>query len=247
MKTLFLDIETAPNVAYVWGLFKVYIPIDAIINSGYVLSWAAKWADEKEIMFDSVHKSGRKKMLKNIAKLLNEAEVVVHYNGKKFDIPTLNKEFVTHNIEPPAPYKQVDLYQVVRRQFRFASGKLDYVVQQLGLGQKVRHPGFEMWIGCMEKDPVAWKHMEKYNRQDVLILERLYGKLLPWIPNHPNHAAFEEGLVCPRCGSKKYIGRGYAVANINKYHRYQCKDCGGWFRGNNPVAVKRGQRFVPIG
>ena len=53
----------------------------------------------------------------------------------------------------------------------------------------------------MNGDKDAWKRMEKYNIQDVVLLENLYGHLLPWIKSHPNHNLFSDGHVCPSCSS----------------------------------------------
>ena len=58
------------------------------MESSYVLCWAAKWLGEDEIMFDSVHVSKPKKMLKRIHDLISESDAVIHYNGTKFDMPT---------------------------------------------------------------------------------------------------------------------------------------------------------------
>ena len=93
MKILLLDIETAPNTAYVWGLWKQNISISQIVDSSSMLCWAAKWLDSPEVMFSSIL-MGKKGMLKEIHKLLDQADAVVHYNGSRFDIPTLNKEFL---------------------------------------------------------------------------------------------------------------------------------------------------------
>lgn len=235
MKILLLDIETAPNLAYVWGLFQENIPTARIVNSGYVLCWAAKWFGSREMQFCSGYGATHKSMLQQIHHLLDEADVVVHYNGKKFDIPTLNKEFVTHGLTPPSPYKQIDLYQTARTTFRFPSNKLDYVSQTLGIGQKVRHAGFELWVQCMAGDPKAWRAMERYNRGDVRLLERMYRRLRPWVRNHPNVAA-EDGVDgCPSCGSRNYIRQGTRLAKNRKYPRYQCSDCGSWFHGTQFV------------
>ena len=68
MKTLLLDIETAPNLAYVWGIWEQNISTGQIVDSSYILCWAAKWLGEKEVMFDSIHQSTEKKMLKGIHK-----------------------------------------------------------------------------------------------------------------------------------------------------------------------------------
>ena len=186
MKILLLDIETAPNIAYVWELWSknMSIPTQQLIDSRYVLCWSAKWVGQKEIMFSSIEKHGERNMLHKIHALLGQADIVVHYNGKKFDIPALNKEFITHNFKPPSKYFQIDLLTFTRSQFKFPSNKLDYVSKTLGVGQKVRHKGFDLWIDCMAHKKEAWKVMEKYNKQDIVILEGVYIKMLPWIKNN---------------------------------------------------------------
>lgn len=232
MKILLLDIETAPNLVHVWGLWQQNVGLNQIMASGYVMCWAAKWYGEKEVHFDSIHQSSPKRMLKGIHKLLDQADCVVHYNGTKFDLPTLNKEFVTLDMPPPSPYKQVDLLLTARRQFRFPSNKLDYVAKALGLGEKVKHEGHDLWVKCMAKDPQAWINMERYNRGDVTLLEKVYDRLMAWVPNHPNHGVYDEpGIpVCPNCGGHHMQRRGYARTSVNKYARYQCLGCGTWSR-----------------
>lgn len=246
MKILLADIETAPNIAYVWGLFKENIPIQRLISSGYILSWAAKWYGEDKIMFDSIQHKPAVDMLNEIHGLLDAADVVVHYNGSNFDIPTLNKEFVVNRMAPPSPYYQVDLLKVARNQFRFPSNKLAYVTEALGLTKKVEHIGWELWVRCMNGDPEAWKMMEEYNKGDIPPLEDLYNMLRPWIRNHPNHALYQEDkAVCPTCGGKHYHRRGKVTTRAGVYERYQCQSCGTWFRGNkNQVSPSRQNMLV---
>jgi DNA polymerase elongation subunit (family B) len=231
MKILHLDIESSPNTAHVWGLWQQNVSINQLMESSYVLCYAAKWQDEEDIYFDSVHQSKPKAMLKGIHGLLDSADAVVHYNGTKFDIPTLNKEFILHGFNPPSPYKQIDLLRVVRSNFRFPSNKLDYVAQRLNLGKKHEHEGHELWVKCMNGDKDAWKRMEDYNIQDVVLLEQLYHKLLPWIKNHPNQNLFSDSVGCPTCGSHHLQKRGTAISTTGTYQRYQCKSCGSWSQG----------------
>jgi predicted RNA-binding Zn-ribbon protein involved in translation (DUF1610 family) len=238
LKILLLDIETAPNLAYVWGLFNENIPIARIVDSGYVLCWAAKWLGEDAIFFDSLHNSKPKKMLKGIHKLLEEADAVIHYNGTRFDIPTLNKEFLLHKMTPPATYKQIDLLLTARGRFRFASNKLDFIANALGVGQKTKHAGFELWVQCMAGDEDAWKDMEEYNKNDVVLLEGVYKIFKPWIRNHPNVNLYtEEGTpdACPHCGSQNLKRRGFSHTATQRYQRYQCGDCGAWSRGKTAI------------
>lgn len=242
MKILLLDIETSPNTAHVWGLWQQNVSINQLMESSYVLCYAAKWLGEDEVHFDSVHQSKPKAMLKGIHVLLDEADAVVHYNGTKFDIPTLNKEFLLHRYNPPSPYKQIDLLRVVRSNFRFPSNKLDYVSQRLSLGKKHAHEGHDLWVKCMNGDKDAWGRMESYNIQDVVLLESLYSTLLPWIKSHPNHNLYTSDTVCPTCSGHRLQKRGTAVSITGTYQRYQCKDCGSWSQGakttKEPVKVK---------
>ena len=228
MKILFLDIETSPNTAYVWGIFKENIPLARLIDTSDLLCWSAKWFDEEEVIFYS--NARKKEMLKVIHSMLSEADMVVTYNGNRFDLPILNKEFLLADMPPPAPYKSLDIYQTIKQRFRFTSNKLDHIAQQLGKGQK-HETSFQLWVDCMNDDPEAWEKMSEYNIQDVLLLEKLYEKLLPWINNHANHQVYSGvSSVCPRCGSERSQSRGYAYTAAGKYRRRQCKDCSGWFR-----------------
>lgn len=244
-KILLLDIETSPNTAHVWGIWQQNIAINQLLESSYTMCFAAKWLDNDEIFFDSVHKSEPKVMLKKIYDLIDEADAVVHYNGNKFDMPTLNKEFLLAGLTPPSPVKNIDLLQVAKKQFRFVSNKLDYVAQQLGLGKKTSHIGHDLWIQCMANNPEAWSMMEEYNKNDVILLEKVYYKFRPWIRNHINLSIFnDDEIVCPNCGSSNHHKRGFNITTVSKYQRHQCRDCGNWFRGNKNLRTNTTERVV---
>lgn len=244
MKILHLDIETFPNTVYTWGLWDQNIGIDMIEEPGKVACWGAMWEGADEVMFDSVHQSTQLQMLRGIHKLINEADAVCTYNGDKFDLPWLRGDFIRVGLAPTAPVKSIDLLKTVRTQFRFPSNKLQYVSQALGIGEKVDTGGFELWKGCMNGDEDSWKLMEEYNIQDVLLLQRLYARIKGFIKNHPNHSLFTGHLVCPNCGSDHRRIRGYSDTAAGRYHRFQCKDCGKYYRGNQNVAAK--EKMLPL-
>ena len=247
MKLLLLDVETSPNTAFVWSLWKENIPLARLIETSKVLCWSAKLYGEKKVMFDSTFHSSPNKMLFGIHDLLNEADAVVHYNGQNFDIPVLQREFLLYGIRPPAPYKQIDLLQVVRKQFRFVSNKMAHVSKSLGIEGKANDMDFTMWINCMANDPAAWKQMKAYNINDVLVLEKLYDKLMPWIRSHPNFGLYRNGEeVCPHCGGNHLQRRGYAFTNALKYIRLQCQGCGNWLRSKSPVDVDKKAKVTNI-
>lgn len=244
-RILFLDIETAPNIAFVWGLWEQNIHHNQVVASSYILCWSAKWMSHPAMRFDSILRHTRKQMLKGIHALLDEADIVVHYNGSKFDIPTLNKEFVKHGFLPPSPYKQIDMLGVCRNAFRFESNKLASVVKSLDLQRKIEDHGFQLWVDCMDRKPDAWRKMERYNRNDVTILEQVYHRLLPWITRHPT-VRHGHGLACPKCGSGKTQRRGEAVLRTGVYQRHQCMQCGGWFRNSKLTTKFTGEHGVNL-
>ena len=247
MKTLLIDIETAPNLVHVWGLWQQNVGLPQILDSGYVLCWSAKWLHQDEVMFSSIYHNGKEEMLKSIHDLLDQADAVIHYNGTKFDIPTLNKEFLLEGWSPPSPMKEIDLLRTARSRFRFPSNKLDYISQALKLGKKIKHIGHELWVRCMNNDEEAWGQMREYNIQDVVLLEKVYYKLRPWIKGHANLGLYqEESLVCPHCGGNHYQRRGFQYTASCKYQRYQCSDCGTWFRDTTNVGPKAGNKFVGV-
>lgn len=230
-KILLIDIETAPNLAYVWGIWGENIPLARLVDAGYVLSCAAKWYGSDKILYKSLYKTGSKRMLKWIHRLLDDADIVIHFYGKKFDIPTLNKEFIKHKLKPPSPYKQVDLHQTAKSQFKFISNKLEYIAKFLGLTPKVKHRGFELWKDCMANLPEAWEELKVYNSGDVETLEQVYVAMLPWIKNHPNLNLWSDRDVCSVCGSAHIHYRGHQPSNGAVYKRFVCLDCGKWGQG----------------
>ncbi len=228
-KILTLDIETSPNIADVWGLFNQNIGLNQLRETSKVICLAWKWHDSTKTHFASEFHHGRETMIEEAYKALDRADITVHYNGDRFDLPHLRREFALAGYTPPAPSQSVDLLKVVRKQFRFTSNKLDHVAQQFNLGAKVSHSGHSLWTNCLLGDEKAWAKMKKYNMGDVRLTEKLYDRLLPWIYNHP-HAGLFAGIseACNKCASTRIERRGYYYRGMTKFARYKCQDCGGW-------------------
>lgn len=165
---------------YTWGLWDQNISIDQIIKSTEMLCFGARWLDGKKVVFKSVHHDGKKAMLEELHKLMDEADLLVGWNSAAFDHKHINREFIENGMVPPSPTKDLDLMTVTKANFLFPSNKLDYVAQKLGVGAKVKHSGFKLWLRCMDGDNKAWAEMKKYQLQDVNLLVDLYDLLLPW-------------------------------------------------------------------
>lgn len=239
-RILVLDIETKPTLAWTWGLWNQNISIQQVVQPTEVMCFAAKWVGEKRVLFFAEWDAGHVNMVSAAHDLLNEADMVVTFNGDNFDLPHLQREFLEAGFGRPAPYHSIDLYKVAKKHHRFLSNKLAWITERLELSGKLKHEGFELWTKVMAGDPKAQRTMTRYNKRDVSTTEELYLELVPWIDNHPNMALFVDRdefgrTLCPRCASPQLQKRGFATTRVSKFQRYQCMACGSWSRSGSRI------------
>lgn len=259
MRVLMLDIETTPDKSYHWGRFNVNIGINQTIEEGSLTCFAAKWYGQDDIEFYSEWGTGKLEMVLEAWRLLDEADVVVHFYGSRFDIPHLNTSFLRYGFPPPSPFKQIDLKMVVGSKFKFSSNKLEFVSRVLGLEGKVEHEGFPLWDKIMneprrngerpfslEVELDAQVRMEVYNKRDVFLLDEVYEALLPWIPNHPHRHLYEVGRGCPTCGADAdfLVNAGFYTTKLSKFDQYRCTVCDAYFRSNKRLTGVKVQEAV---
>ena len=251
-KILLLDIETAPIVAHVWKLWDNNVGLNQIEKDWFILSWSAKWLDEKEIFYQDlrgkVKKGQDKSILKKLWKLIDQADLIIHQNGKKFDIPKINARFVINGMKPPSTYRQIDLRDIVKKNFGFTSGKLEYITNTLNKKyKKQKHysfAGHDLWTECLKDNIKAWKEMEKYNKYDVLALEETYKILRAW-DSSINFNVYHDNLatVCS-CGSSNFKKNGYGYTNAGKMERLRCNDCGKTFHSKRNLLSNEKRRLM---
>lgn len=256
-KILFLDIETAPILADVWGLWKNNVGLNQIRKNGYIMSWAAKFLNEDATYYCDCRENGEgdeKAVIKALVKMIKQADVVVGHNGDNFDMKWIRTRMVYHGLKPLPPVKQLDTLKMLKGQFRMHSNKLEFAATFLGCSPKKKHlkfPGHEMWTECTLGNLEAWDEMEEYNIQDIVTLEEVYLKLRPWTKNSPVNASLyvdDDAPRCPKCGGKHLRKRGFAYTGISKFQRYQCMadGCGGWSRGRTNVLGKDKRKGVLV-
>ena len=255
-KVLIYDIETAPLLGYVWGLWENNVALNQIHSDWHVLSWSAKWlgAPESEVMYmdqrNEKNVENDKKILQAIWDLLDEADVVITQNGKRFDQKKLNARFVMNGFQPPSSYKHIDTKVIASKHFAFSSNKLEYMTDKLCVKYKkqkhAKFTGFELWKECLAGNLAAWNEMETYNKYDVLSLEELYTKLIPW-DNAINFNVYhdEEDHVC-KCGSTSFIKNGFYYTSSGKFQKHRCKDCGAEYRDKENLFTKEKRQSLKM-
>jgi hypothetical protein len=215
----------------------------------YMLCWSAKWLGEKEIFssalpdFKSYYKQNPendKMILQKLWKLLDAADIVIGHNARQFDVRKSNARFIINKMPPPSPFKVVDTLLEARKYFYFTSNKLNDLGKYLGCGEKVETGGFKLWKQCMAGDLKAWERMVRYCKNDVILLEKIYLKMRPYMTTHPNINVYANNTQpqCPKCSSTNVKKEGFDYTNVAQYQRFSCKDCFGWFRGRENLKKK---------
>jgi hypothetical protein len=239
-KIFTFDIETAPHLAHVWGVWKANVQPEMIGTETYVLSWAGKWLNQKRTIsaslpdFKSYAKQPEndKALIQSLVHQLNDADIVVGHNIRRFDLSIINARCLVHGIARPTPAAVIDTLEVAKS-FRFPHKSLKGLAKSLNLDSQKGDPGgINTWMDIIrDRDPAAWDRMVKYNRLDVEVNEQLYLKMRPWIKNHPAVEAFG----CPVCGSTEFVKKQkpFHFGGIPR-QVHSCKDCGGlYFLFNN--------------
>lgn len=233
-----LDIETKPMKTLIWNLFDEQGGLSMLEEDWSILSWSIKRFDiESKKKYPVIYRDNReskdllndKKILLELREFLDKADYVVGHNLARFDAKKINARFLAHGIQPPSPYVQVDTLKIAKKHFSLTSNKLEYLAKFLKC--KVRKykskefPGIELWKGCMAGNKAAWNEMEIYNKDDVLTLEEVFRKLLPW-DNTINLHVFTSNVFKCTCGSTECYDNGHSYEKAGIYKRYKCKKCG---------------------
>jgi hypothetical protein len=249
-KVLTIDIETSPHLCYSFNVWNTNISPVHIVEPSRMISFAAKWEGDRRVMFhsefnfDNPHVYGSPDsravdhglMVQAAFDLLDHADVVVTYNGDRFDLRRLGQEFRLAGLGQPSPFASVDLYKVIKSEEDWLSHKLAYITERYHLTGKLEAGvDFSLWRGCLEGDPKMWRLMRRYNKRDVVTTEEVFHEVSDLPMNLPALALFDDEPLaeghCPVCRQQGQR-RGYAYTKTRRYPRYYCVPCKKWFRGS---------------
>lgn len=240
-KILYLDIETSPALFWGYSMFNQNFSLPQIERKPGIIGWGSAWEGKKARWYDGPE-LGNEGNLEVLWRQLDEADVVVHFNGQRFDMPWVQREMIRLRImdrKPFSPVHQIDLLKQVKRITRNVSNKLQFTsTDLLGLEGKTGDSALVLWLeiwaaqqaGDEKALQKAIRKMARYCRQDVDLLPEYLNEIRPWAQGL--RANLESG-GCPKCGSLNVQSRGTATTATGTYQRFHCQDCGGWSRGTS--------------
>lgn len=244
---LTLDIERLPGIAPVWDQKTRYIPVSQWTRLPSLLCVAWQWYGKRPVEFSSVWADGREGMARAVWDALDRCDVLVTFNGKRFDVPHLKGEFAALGLPPPSPWRNVDLFAVARSAFGYESKSLAHLAQRLGVPGKRGRYDVAQAEAAVSGDERAQVALARYNKADVRATVAVYDAMRPWITNHPHIGQTSaETLTCPNCGGTDLAANGSYRAQVIEYAAYRCKHCGANVRAGHVrrVARTRGVRDV---
>lgn len=246
-RILIFDIETSPELGYVWGRFKQFLAPVQVKQRSFMLTWSAKWLGEDDVLDDAIpnhrpwyshdidargaytldkgeyKEEDDREIVASMWHLLDSADVVVAHNGLRFDLPYLNSRFAYHNLGMPSPFKVVDTCKIAKKYFRFPANSLKELGIYLGIEVPKLDTDFQLWVDCMEGKKEAWEYMVEYNRYDVKLLEEVYLRLRSYDKSAPNLSLYfdDDALRDPVTGSTEVVEDGFAYTAQSKFQSYK--------------------------
>lgn len=177
---------------------------------------------------------GHRAMIEKAAELFDEADYVVGWNSKGFDVKHLRAAFWYYGILPPSPHVDIDLMLQLKRIAATYSKSMSFAATAKGLeGKASTPPGLWRDLRFAKGKALreAQRDMKIYNGRDVDQTLELFEDMRPWL-NGLNLGLFtdDDEPQCPNCESKNIHYRGLTSGTSYRYPRFRCTECGKWGR-----------------
>lgn len=225
---LFFDIETSPNIGFFWQAgHEIDVGTHNIITERAIICICWKWAGDKKVhSLEWDKKQNDKKMIEAFVKVMAEADEVIGHNGDNFDIKWVRTRAIYHGIPFPPKITSIDTLKNCRSLFKMNSNRLDYVGKYLGLGQKIDTGGFDTWRKIiLNKNKKALTHMVKYCKNDVILLEKVWDRINPYVSPKTHMGKWSNS--CPECGRESLkIVKHRKNASGTTSLEMKCNRCG---------------------
>ena len=241
------DIETLPLKGYFFDVWKQDISPIQVESDWIILSWAAKDLMSGEIRSQILTPNEAisrddKRIVFGLWEEFERASILIGQNILSFDIPKSNTRFLFHGLQPPAPYRVIDTYKILKTNFRFTYNRMAWVCKQLGLREKISNDGFPLWIDCGNGKQESLNEMQSYNCGDILAAQELYLTVRPWDKHHPNIGLFYDDVqdgVCKNCGSNQLTPLDKPdFTPLGEFVALRCKKCGAINRKAKNISSK---------
>jgi len=235
----FYDIETSLAKSYHFQQWKVNLSQKQKIQESHLLSHAWAWGDGEVtgsiLTREEMLAHDPERLVLECWSLLDNCDILVAHNGKRFDVKKVNGYFLQYGMPPPSPYRVIDTLLIAKQKFALPFNSLAYLAEFLDVEQKIDTGGVDLWIQCDQGSQEALDKMNEYCMGDIVTLRGVYNRLIGWSNDGVNMALYNDhGASCPHCSSDdvSVIQGKYSHTVARKYQAYRCNGCGAVLRSN---------------
>lgn len=162
---------------------------DLKANVGFMLCWGLLHTDgtvvsdvitRREIMSTAIEPD--KRVVASCLKAIEGVDVLVTYNGERFDIPFLRSRAMVHGLRFPAygQKQHIDLYWATRRLTKLTNNRMGTLSAFLGGTDKDSYD-VRVWNRARRGDGEALGHIYSHNISDLQITQERFIALGPYM------------------------------------------------------------------
>ena len=148
-KVLFYDIETTLAKSYHFQQWQVNLSQKQKVQESHLLSIAWCWNDNDVngdiLSQQEILEHDDERLVLKLWCLLDNADIVIGHNAKRFDNKKANSYFLKYGLNPPSPYRTIDTLQIAKSKFALPFNNLDYIAEYLNVGRKIP-TDVQLWI-----------------------------------------------------------------------------------------------------
>lgn len=135
----------------------------------------------KTFVNEEINEGSDRKIVGQLLEELNQYDILVTFNGAFFDFAWMNSKAIEYGFgRLHADIKHIDLFFTCRRHLKIHNKSLDSVCSYLGIEGKTHLVG-KRWRRAMVGIRADLGYVREHNRQDVIILERLFDRVKSYI------------------------------------------------------------------
>lgn len=255
LNILYWDLESSLMGTLTFGIWNQNISGNRITKHSHLLSNSWAFNDEPpqgvRLSPEDVKSSNDLMVVVDSIKAIEKADLLISFNGKRFDVPLLKTRALLHGLPPIKFPPHLDLMQEAKKNFRFPSNSMQNISLYLGEHGKLATSGRNLWERCYHYQNYddcneALAQMLEYGLQDIDATRDLHKRLQGWFKSPVNiglitkeingvNTKDNHDLLCPHCSSKDVDKIGSkAYTSVSSFNIYRCGNsvCRGLSRDN---------------
>lgn len=255
LNILYWDLESSLMGTLTFGIWNQNISGNRITKHSHLLSNSWAFNDEPpqgvRLSPEDVESSNDLMVVVDSIKAIEKADLLISFNGKRFDVPLLKTRALLHGLPPIKFPPHLDLMQEAKKNFRFPSNSMQNISLYLGEHGKLATSGRNLWERCYNHSNYddcneALAQMLEYGLRDIDATRDLHKRLQGWFKSPVNiglitkeingiNTKDNHDLLCPHCSSKDVDKIGSkAYTSVSSFNIYRCGNsvCRGLSRDN---------------